>query len=172
MELVDVYNKHKEKTGIVKDKDELEIGEFKLTVHVWIINSNNELLIQKRVKTKKVFPNLWAQTVGTVISGETPLQGMKREVKEELGLDVLDEEATIIATYLRESSIVDVWAVRKKEDVDINSLVLQEEEVAEVKYVTFEEFEKMINEGIVVPSVQPSYPIFKTYINHYELKEK
>ena len=114
MELVDLYNKNKEKTGVIKDRNELKVGEFRLCVHTWIIDSKNQFLIQKRAKTKRLFANLWSQTGGGVLSGETSIEAMKREVKEEIGLDVLDNEATLIATYLRESNILDVWAVRKK----------------------------------------------------------
>lgn len=170
MELVDLYNKNKEKTGVIKDRNELKVGEFRLCVHTWIIDSKNQFLIQKRAKTKRLFANLWSQTGGGVLSGETSIEAMKREVKEEIGLDVLDNEATLIATYLRESNILDVWAVRK-EDIDIDSLVLQKSEVADVKLVTFEEFDKMIEKGIIAPSINPSYTIFKTYINNYELRD-
>ena len=172
MELVDIYDKNRQKTGVVKDRYEIKKGEFMPCVHAWIINSENKFIVQKRSATKRTFPNFWTQSMGGGLEvGETSIEGLKRELKEELGIDILKEEVTLVGTYLREATILDVWVVRKKEDIDINSLVLQEEEVSEAKYVTFKEFDKMIDEGIVSPSIESSYTIFKTYINHYELKE-
>lgn len=170
MELIDIYDKNREKTGIVKERHEREKGELMLGVHAWIINSDNKFIIQKRSAKQRTFPNCWSQSMGGgVDAGETSIEGMKRELKEELGIDILEKEATLIASYLRDSSILDVYVIRK--DIKIDSLILQEEEVADAKYVTFEEFENMIKEGIVSPAVEPSYTIFKTYINHYELRE-
>ena len=51
------------------------------------------------------------------------------------------------------------------QDVDVDLLKLQKDEVSQAKLVTFEEFEKMIAEGKVVPSINPSYSLLKNYIN-------
>jgi isopentenyldiphosphate isomerase len=58
-------------------------------VHVYILNSNNELYLSRRSSTKDTSPNLFTvTTVGHVRVGENPELSAKRELKEELCLDV------------------------------------------------------------------------------------
>ncbi|HEY1074564.1 MAG TPA: NUDIX domain-containing protein [Patescibacteria group bacterium] len=53
-----------------------------------VIYKDNHILIAKRAATKKVFPNAWEIPGGKVEVGESPQQALKREVKEELGIDI------------------------------------------------------------------------------------
>ena len=73
MELIDVLDENGKLTGEVLEKDEIyRKGLWHRSSHIWIINDNNELLVQKRNPYKQTFPNLWAISVaGHVDSGET-----------------------------------------------------------------------------------------------------
>ena len=52
-----------------------------------IIYYRGKYLLQKRDKKKNIFfPNIWGVFGGTIEKNETPLQGIKRELKEELNL--------------------------------------------------------------------------------------
>lgn len=44
---------------------------------------------------------------------------------------------------------------------------MQSSEVANIKKVTFEEFDDMIKKGKVVPTINPSYNLLKNYYNLY-----
>jgi len=44
MELVDLLNSRKEKTGEVCSRDNVLEGKYRLSIHIWIINDKNELL--------------------------------------------------------------------------------------------------------------------------------
>lgn len=70
MEKVNVYNRNREITDLVKERDKLEYGEYRSSVHIWIINKENKLLIQKRVEKAKNFPNMWSQTGGGVLASK------------------------------------------------------------------------------------------------------
>lgn len=165
MEKVNVYNRNREITDKIKERNSLEKGEYRISVHIWIINSKSELLIQQRSETSKKFPSMWAQTGGGVLAGETSKEAAKREAKEELGINVEDEELYYISSYVRTRDIVDVWLVKK--DIDIDDLELQKEEVAEAKFVSFEDFDNMIKDKKVVPTINPSYFLMKNYIDNY-----
>lgn len=165
MEKVNVYNRNREITDKIKERNSLEKGEYRISVHIWIINSKSELLIQQRSETSKKFPSMWAQTGGGVLAGETSKEAVKREAKEELGINVEDEELYYISSYVRTRDIVDVWLVKK--DIDIDDLELQKEEVAEAKFVSFEDFDNMIKDKKVVPTINPSYFLMKNYIDNY-----
>lgn len=165
MEKVNVYNRNREITDKIKERNSLEKGEYRISVHIWIINSKSELLIQQRSETSKKFPSMWAQTGGGVLAGETSKEAVKREAKEELGINVEDEELYYISSYVRTRDIVDVWLVKK--DIDIDDLELQKEEVAEAKFISFEDFDNMIKDKKVVPTINPSYFLMKNYIDNY-----
>lgn len=163
MEKVNVYNRNREITDKIKERNSLEKGEYRISVHIWIINSKGELLIQQRSKTSKKFPSMWSQTGGGVLAGETSKEAVKREAKEELEINVEDEELYYISSYVRTRNIADVWLVKK----DIDKLELQKEEVAEAKFVSFEDFDNMIKDKKVVPTINPSYFLMKNYIDNY-----
>ena len=165
MEQVDVYNRFREKTGNVKGRKELNKGEFRISVHIWIKDQQNRILIEKRSKKEDKFPGMWAQVGGGVKTGDTSKITVFKECKEELNYSVKEENLFYIGSYIRTKDIVDVWMVNQ--DIDIDTLKLQEDEVADVKLVTFEEFDKMIENGKVVPSIKPSYSLMKNFNNCY-----
>lgn len=165
MEKVDIYNKFREKTGDVKGRKELVTGEYRISTHIWIINFENRILVEKRSEKEDKFPGMWAQVGGGVKAGDTSKITVFKECKEELNYDVEEKNLFYIGSYIRTKDIVDVWMV--KQDIDIGMLTLQEDEVAEAKLVTFDEFDKMIDSEMVVPSINPSYTLVKNYIEKY-----
>ena len=58
-------------------------------IYVLVINEKRELLLQKRSKTKDIFPGCWDLSVGGHVSyGEEYLDTAVRESKEEIGLQI------------------------------------------------------------------------------------
>ena len=165
MEKVNVYNRNRELTDVIKERNKLDDGEYRISAHIWIINKTNELLIQQRVGTAKKFPHMWSQTGGGVLVNESSKETVKRESKEELNLEIDENEIYYIGSYVRKKDIVDVWLVKK--EIEIEKLKLEPSEVENVKLVTFEEFDNMIEEGVVVPSINPSYLLIKNYYENY-----
>ena len=85
-------------------------------VHVWIRNSKGEYLIAQRSANRPTFPLVWECVDGSVIKGEDSLQGALREVKEEVGVDLLPEKGHVILSDIKKiefgkvvNKIVDVW---------------------------------------------------------------
>ncbi|WP_059172367.1 NUDIX domain-containing protein [Bacillus sp. FJAT-27445] len=146
MEHWDVYDRNRVKTGKTAIRGEkLAQGDFHLVVHIWILNSKGEYLIQKRAPHVKGFPNMWATTGGAAIKGDDSAAACIRETKEELGIIPDMEKAEVVFTIVREESISDVWLIRQ--NVDISECVLQEEEVSAVKWATAEEILSMAEKG-------------------------
>lgn len=142
MELRDLYDENKKITGetIYKGQDVPE-GRYYITVVVFIQNNKNEFLLQKRVKKKD---GKWATTGGHPVSGETSRQGIITEIKEELGINVVEENVKLFKTIKTEDDFVDIYYL--KEDIDINKIKIQEEEVEDVKWSTIDEIQKMIQQ--------------------------
>ena len=147
MELFDLYDKYRCKTGKTHERGiELKKDDYHLVVHVWIVNDKGQFLIQKRQPWKIGWPNMWdCSAAGSVISGEDSQQGAIRESKEELGIDIDMKRAEILFTVKFTRGFDDIWLV--KQNVDIESLKLQYEEVADAKWVTFKEIMEMARDG-------------------------
>ena len=63
------------------------MSDFRIAVSSFIVNDNKLLLI-KRTSDNKHFANAWEIPGGRLEIGEDPIQGVKREVKEEVGIDI------------------------------------------------------------------------------------
>jgi isopentenyldiphosphate isomerase len=148
MELWDIYDSDGYKTGLVKKRtDNLYKGEYHLAAEVWIINSKSEILIQKRASTKDILPDIWALTTGCMLTGEDTIEGSIREVKEELGINLKRDNLKLKRRIFRTDTIWDVYFVYK--DIDLSKIVLQVEEVSDVKLISVEKFKAMLSAGEV-----------------------
>ena len=80
--------------------------------HVWVRNGKGEYLISQRAADRPTFPLMWECTGGSVVKGEDSLAGALREVKEEVGLDLVPEDGRVVLSMVRGEGfhdIVDVW---------------------------------------------------------------
>lgn len=142
-EIWDILDKDGNLTGrTIERGEELKEGEYHLVVHIWVMNSKKELLIQRRADHIKHAPGIWASTGGSGVSGEDSLTAAIRELSEEMGIKVQKEEMKKINRVIKRNSIADIWLVKK--DIDVFDLVLQKEEVSDAKWVSLEELKNMI----------------------------
>jgi 8-oxo-dGTP diphosphatase len=143
MEIWDIYNKNRVKTGktIVRGET-LAADEYHLVVHMWIINSKGQFLLQKRAAGVKSAPNMWAITGGAAIAGDDSYKACEREISEELGIKADMSRAEVYLTVTRHDSICDVWVIRQ--DFELDECTLQEEEVCEVRWATVDEINELI----------------------------
>ncbi len=97
-EFFDVLDEQGNKTGKTKARTEVHRdGDWHRAVHIWIVNDKNEALLQKRSPNKDSNPNMWDISCGGHLSaGEDTLAAAVREIKEELGVDVLPSELQLI----------------------------------------------------------------------------
>ena len=151
MELVDKFDNKRQPLKITRERYEKIKGEYNQSVHVWFINSKNELLIQKRSETKKVYPGMWAITGGAVDSGELPIQALYREVKEELGITITPEETELLLSIPRIYDFVDIYLVKK--DINLKNITMQPEEVQDVKWISINEFNTLLKENKIPSSI-------------------
>ena len=102
MEKWDLYTKYREKTGKEHIRGEkIPEGFYHLVVHVWIRNCKGEYLISQRAADRPTYPLMWECVGGSVIKGETSLEGAVREVKEEVGLDLEEQAGRLLFTKIR-----------------------------------------------------------------------
>ena len=176
-EKFDVLNEFGEFTGEVATREEChKKGLWHRAVYAFIIDKNSNILLQKRSAKKKLWPNMWDVTVGGhVDAGEFGRQSLIREVKEELGIDITDDDIK----YLVGSSSINIkgdiinkhynecYLITK--DIDTSKIKLQEEEVSEVKYFSKEEVLSMIenNYSGLTEKTGP-WNFLKRILNNYQ----
>ena len=139
MEIRDLYDENRVLTGETIVKGQKYPNNRKiLVVAIWIQNQKGEFLIQKRSEQKD---GKWATTGGHPTTGQSSLEGIVTEVQEEIGLDISYENLALFDTNFDEKVFCDLYYLKK--DVDISNLILQKEEVSEVKWATIEEINKL-----------------------------
>ena len=147
MEIWDILDSEGNKTGrtMVKGEEKVPEGFYHLGADVWIKNSENKILIQKRSAQKKLSPNVWAMTGGSVIKGETSVETIERETFEELGIKINVKEAKMLTRFKTGNVWIDTFFL--KQDIDLDKVIMQEEEVCDVKWAAYEEIEEIYQQG-------------------------
>lgn len=154
MEYWDIYDADKKRTGRLMKRNDwiLKDGEYHLTVLGVIMRTDGKFLITQRVMTKSWAPGWWEVSGGAAMAGEESADAVKREIKEETGLDVSGADGGYVFTYHRENPgegdnyFVDVY--RFVMDFDESDLKLQEEETLGYRFATHEEIKALADEGI------------------------
>ena len=153
MEFWDIYDENKQLTGRKMKRNDwcLKEGEYHLTVLGVIARPDGTFLITKRVMTKAWAPGWWEVSGGGVQAGESSEEAVRREVKEETGLDVRKAEGGYAFTYKRvnpdegDNYFVDVY--RFVMDIDEKDVSFQEAEIDGHMFATREQIESFAKEG-------------------------
>ena len=151
MELLDDYDNNGNVTGktiIRGDKNAvLNDNEHIAVAVIFIENENGEFLIQKTSHEKG---GLFSSTGGHVDSGETPLVTIKREVKEELGFNVDNDQIEEYGFMLYDMPIRFMYYLKK--NIPIDKLNIQKEEVEYVEYMSVTKINELIESNQMLKS--------------------
>ena len=97
MELWDLYDKDRRPLGRTHQRGlPVPPGAYHLAVIVVILNPKGEVLLTRRAPEKDACPGWWENTGGSVLAGETSLEAITRELREETGLAARPEEFTLL----------------------------------------------------------------------------
>lgn len=154
MELWDIYNAQKERTGRTMKRDDwcLQEGEYHLSVLGVIRRPDGKFLITKRAKDKPWAPGWWEVPGGGAVAGETSEEAVCREVLEETGLDVSEAPGGFLFGYRRENPgkgdnyFVDIY--RYEMEVDESEVRLQKGETEEYMFADAEQIREFDRQGI------------------------
>jgi isopentenyldiphosphate isomerase len=142
VELTDVYDSNKKRTGVVLPRSEWKGEGFRLVVQMCVF-SEDKLLIQKRAMTKKSNPGLWdVSAAGQVDAGETNHEGAAREIREELGLEYDITDSDFYITLRLPHVFNDVYIL----EYNGGEITLQESEVDGYTWATEDEIMRMIDD--------------------------
>ncbi len=151
MEVWDLYDINRNKTGEKMTRgDTTPENRYRACIHVCIFNSAGEMLIQHRVPTKDCYPDVWDLTAGgAMISGENSADAMRRELYEEMGIDISFEGVRPRFTFNFADGFGDIYTITR--DIDLSTLRFQPEEVDGAMWASLPEILSMIDDGSFVP---------------------
>src|SRR3989339_1374651 len=164
-EYLDVLSEKGEPTGVSRTYSDVhEEGLIHRAVHVWLVNPQKCILLQKRAAEKEAYPNYWdISASGHVSAGQTSIEGAQMETKEELGLSLPASAFLYFATFgeqiiLNNNTYInkefqDIYIVRM--NVKLSDMHF-DHEVSELKWVEFEKFKLMSKDekSMLVPHAE------------------
>lgn len=139
-ELWDLLDAERNPTGKTLERGKpIPKGYYHIIIEVWTMLPDGRLLLTKRHPDKPMFPGMWEGTAGSVVAGESSLQGAIRELSEETGLCALPEQMRLLASEQTECDFQDSYLYQCP-DME-PPLRLQPEEVVDSTFVTLEELD-------------------------------
>lgn len=159
MEYLDIVDENGNPTGeTIERKIAHKTGVRHRTTHIWIVRKKDDriqILLQKRSKNKDSFPGCYdISSAGHIPAGDDFAESGLRELEEELGLTIQEEEL-IACGFHRvftedkfhgipyvDNQISKVFLLWK--DIEIEELRLQEEEIESAIWMDFEECKEAV----------------------------
>lgn len=174
-ELLDTFDEYGNKTGTIQKGE--QTSDYVKCCSCFVVNGKNQILIEKRGQTVLDAGKLDLCS-GHVQSGEVPIQGMVREIVEELGIKE-DEARNIknIGKILIDFNkvggnfkcITDMFVLKRKNE----DLALQDEEVKGIEYYDLEGALNLIRENKTRLPYSPEFEeIFNKLKQELNLKPK
>ena len=130
-----------DKSVVLNDNEHIGVGV------IFIENDKEEFLIQRTSIDKG---GEYSSTGGHINSEETPANSIKREVYEELGVDISNENVIELGYLLYDMPIRFMFYLKK--NIDINELILQDDEVESIQYMKIDKIKELINKGLMLES--------------------
>lgn len=146
MELNDIYDKDKNLTGRTHRRGTpWQKGEYGLVVCVWVHDGNGNFLLTRRAKGKS-FAGTWENSGGAALAGETSLQAITRELREETGICAEPEEFVLLCSGRDRNAHFDFYCLKRSMDTPIT---LQPGETDGAQWADFDRIHEMIRKGMI-----------------------
>ena len=158
-EFWDLYDKNRNKLGRLHERGlPISSGEYHIAVEIWVKNNRNQVLLTQR-HPDKMWGSYWESTLGSVIAGEDSLTGARRELVEETGIEIADEQITFLGAMTTKDWIVDTYIVTL--DTPSYNVKFLDGEVVDAKWVDIHEFEGMCSVNVIVPATIDRFKLYR-----------
>ena len=156
-EILDIFDERGNKTGERMEKETaIKSGKLIKAFQIWIIDSNSQVLVQKRANTRRHDAGKIDLLSGHVQSRELESHAVQREIKEELGPNAIKQrefqklikvgsEPIDFRKRGKEGNYIVPWYLLKlNRTISNEDLQLEKEEVDTVQWIDYETFKNMI----------------------------
>ena len=141
-EVLDLYDNNFNKLDkkIIRRIDKIPENTNIMASYILIKNNDKYLLEQSTERNNFS----WAIPGGLVLTNENGEQGLKRELREELGLENISIKYIDTIKFPYNNYIFNIY--QTEDEIELDKLSLQSEEVLQVKWYSKKEILKLINE--------------------------
>ena len=163
-EILDVYNDEGIPINKVvprgSDDSEFLKGEHFAVSIIFIENNKGEFLIQK------LPDGTYSSTGGHVLSGESPIKAIIREVKEEIGVSVRRKDVEYLGFKIIDLPIRFLFYIKK--NINVKKVRIDKNEVYSVEYMSKDQIKELIKNK----EMKESHAIlYKEVLKHINNKE-
>ena len=152
-EMIDIYDANRQLTGVTIPREGafLTEGQYMLYVLALIEDGSGRFLITQRSLDKHWGAGWWEVTGGGVRAGESSRDALRREIPEEVGLDLGDLEPEPVYSYENvdlkrgDNYFVDIYHV--KLDFAPSDVSLVDGEAIDFKLATWDEIGQLAQSG-------------------------
>ena len=166
MEIWDLYDRNDNKTGETWERlpgsfNNIPDRKYHMVCDILVQHMDGTYLLTKRHPDKDVYPGYWeASAGGSALAGESPIECAKRELFEETGIKVEDEDFQFVSHTFRDSSHSMFYSYLVVTDCAKDSIVLQEGETTEYKWVDKEGLLEYVDSDKAIKSKNDRYKEF------------
>ena len=152
-ELIGIYDEDDNYIGKDTRKNMRKNNLIHRVTHIVVLNSKGEIMVQTRALSKEYCPGYLDAVIGGVVGdGEDKEISAKREVFEEIGIDIKKSKESLkfIVKYFFEEDICKCWIYcyyLKLNDEQVKSIKFRDKEISSVKWYSKKELIKMFNDS-------------------------
>lgn len=153
MELWDAYKADGTLAGLDLVRGEkIPAGCFHMVCEAVIQHVDGDYLLMQRSFTKEVYPGAWEIGAGgSALKGESKLEAVLREVREETGIDTGELEELYQLVQEKQQAIYHGYLL--KTDYAKDAIKLQEGETIDYKWLTKDEFIEFFDTSHAIPTL-------------------
>ncbi len=130
-------------------------------VHCLVRNRSGDLLLQLRSEEKDIQPGKWDTSVGGhVTAGESEAEALRREMREEIGLDAGAASPRLLYRYLHRNPVESELVATYLAETD-GPFVRQAAEVQALRFWTEAEIETALGSGVFTPNFEEEYARYR-----------
>lgn len=148
--LVDLFDENNKPLKLQKMLKDVHLcGEWHRVAHVWIYNSKGEILLQKRYRKKKLYPDMLDVTMHVHVSAnELPIVTAVKAMESKLGISTIKDKLKLIGIKKSQNKYEHVcnneyfYAFAFKFDGKLENLEMKPDRMSSLQFVQITKIEK------------------------------